>query len=317
MRALNVLLASPPDPEPVESYEVWRRRNAAAASLATRPFEHAILGGFSADRVGYAFASGYQAALRALVPDLPSEGVASLCVTEREGAHPRAIETRLQPAQGGGYALSGKKRWSTLGSRAGTLLVTASVGIDASGKNRLRIVRVDASAKGVKATPMPATPFAPEIPHDAIELSNVAVAETDLCPGDGYEAYVKPFRTIEDIHVNAAIIAYLLREVRLNELSLALAERLASVIVTLGALAELDPSAPDTHIALGGLFDLQRPTVEEIGRLWARTESPAHARWERDRVLTTVGSDARQQRLMRAWERLAGSRADDETSSVR
>jgi alkylation response protein AidB-like acyl-CoA dehydrogenase len=317
MRALNVLLASPPDFEPVASYEVWRQRNAAAASLAASPFEHAILGGFSADRVGYAFASGYQAGLRALVPDLPPEGVASLCVTERDGARPRAIETRLSPAEGGGYLLSGKKRWATLSRRAGLLLVVASVGVDASGKNRLRVARVDASANGVKRTPMPETPFAPEIPHDEIELSNVRVAEADLCPGDGYASYVKPFRTIEDIYVYAAVMAYLVREVRLHELPHAFAERLAAVIVALGALAELDPSAPENHVALAGVLALQRASLEEIGRFWARTESPAHARWERDRVLFTVGSDARQQRLVRAWERLAPGGADDESSSVR
>jgi hypothetical protein len=133
-------------------------------------------------------------------------------------------------------------------------------------------------------------------------------------------------RTVEDIHVNAAIMAYLLREVRLNGLPGALAERLAGVIVALGALAEVDPSAPENHVALAGVLQLQRATVEEIGRLWARTESPAHARWERDRVITTVGSDARQTRLVRAWERLSAGGApdrlapgseDDESSSVR
>ena len=35
-----------------------------------------------------------------------------------------------------------------------------------------------------------------------------------LLPGDGYDVYVKPFRTIEDIHVHAATIAYLVAEGR-------------------------------------------------------------------------------------------------------
>ena len=33
--------------------------------------------------------------------------------------------------------------------------------------------------------------------------------EADLLPGDGYDIYLKPFRTIEDIHVHAALIGYL------------------------------------------------------------------------------------------------------------
>ncbi len=65
----------------------------------TRPFslpmDRAVAGGFLADRIGYAFAAGYEAALRRLAPDLPEGPIVSLCITEKEGAHPRAIKARL------------------------------------------------------------------------------------------------------------------------------------------------------------------------------------------------------------------------------
>ncbi len=51
------------------------------------PLEAAVRGGARADRVGYAFAAGYQAALRALFPLAPGQ-LGSLCATEAHGAHP-------------------------------------------------------------------------------------------------------------------------------------------------------------------------------------------------------------------------------------
>ena len=50
-------------------------------SADTDPAAQAIAGGFAADRVGWAFASGYQAALRALVTDLPHDTLTAFCVS--------------------------------------------------------------------------------------------------------------------------------------------------------------------------------------------------------------------------------------------
>ena len=66
-------------------------------------------------RVGWAFSSGYQAALRALLPDLPAEALAALCVTEEAGNRPRDIGTRFVPQADGSVAISGAKRWTTPG----------------------------------------------------------------------------------------------------------------------------------------------------------------------------------------------------------
>src|SRR5205814_202856 len=91
MRALASVLSSNPQVEPLSSMVEWWARHQAVTAGYTRPIEEAIVGGFAADRLGYAFAAGYEAALRALVPDLPRDTVASLCITERGGAHPAAI----------------------------------------------------------------------------------------------------------------------------------------------------------------------------------------------------------------------------------
>ena len=39
--------------------------------------------------------------------------------------------------------------------------------------------------------------------------------------------------------------------------------------------------------------------------MWGKTEAPAHARWERDRLVLTVAGAVRERRTERAWERLA------------
>src|SRR5689334_9694851 len=62
----------------------------------TLPIDAAVAGGFSADRLAYAFASGYEAALHALVTQLDRPLVASFCVTEEAGNHPRAIQTVVE-----------------------------------------------------------------------------------------------------------------------------------------------------------------------------------------------------------------------------
>jgi acyl-CoA dehydrogenase len=296
------------------SRDAWWARHCEIAREAPAPIDQAILGGFAADRVGYAFASGYQAAVRALVGDLPADRIVSLSVTERGGAHPRAVEARLEPAAGGGYRLTGRKRWATLSDRGGLLLVAASAGADEQGRNRLRVARVDGAAPGVTLRPMPETPFVPEITHDEIELASVAVAEGDLLPGDGFERYVRPFRTVEDVHVQAAVLAYLVREVRLHGMARGLAERLGALLVTLGGLATASPGAPEVHVALAGTLELGKSVIADVDRVWARTESPAHARWERDRLLLTVATEVRERRRLRAWERLAGSGITDDSS---
>jgi hypothetical protein len=147
---------------------------------------------------------------------------------------------------------------------------------------------------------MPAPPFVPEIAHDEIDLAAVAVSEDELLPGDGWARYVRPFRTVEDLHVNAAVLAYALREAR--PLDRALAARLAALIAALAPIAATDPEEPAAHVALAGVLDLARGPLDELAR--ALPDSPARARWERDRPLLGVAAGVRAARLAKAWETL-------------
>ncbi len=57
------------------------------------------------------------------------------------------------------------------------LLVVASVGADAEGRNRLRVARVPSTRAGVTLEEAPPLPFVPEIAHARVTLDAVAVAQ--------------------------------------------------------------------------------------------------------------------------------------------
>ncbi len=293
----NLLAARPPA---VDSLTAWWAATAEARNRFALPVERALVGGAHADRIGYAFASGYSEALRALVPNL--DGIAALCVTESGGNHPRAIETKLVPTAGG-YELTGHKKWATVGSLAQSLLVCASTGTD-GGVNRLRMVRVAASAPGVTITPSSA-PFVPEIPHAEITFDRVAVSEADLLPGDGYAEYVKPFRTVEDIHVHAALLGYLVGVAQRRSFARDAIERLLALALTARTIASEDAKHSATHVVLAGVFSLVGREVAAVEAAWSAAPDEEWQRWQRDRALLQVAGKARQARRDKAWSLLA------------
>ncbi|MES2641409.1 MAG: acyl-CoA dehydrogenase family protein [Myxococcota bacterium] len=278
------------------SMPAFRTAWSALAARWPSPIDHAIVGGALADRLGYAYAAGYGAALRSLVPTLGRDTTACLCITEAGGGHPRAIQTALV-ADGEGFTLTGAKRWATLAGDGDVLLVAASTGWDAE-RNQLRLVRLPADTPGVRFVALPPTPFTPEVPHYEVTFDAVRVDASAVLPGDGYTTYIKPFRTIEDIHVSAAAAAYLLASARSGGWPVALAGRLAALVVTLRALAGAPPDAPATHVALGGALAL----LDELSAAaaWAPGD-PAAARWHRDAPLLRIAEKARATRLAAAW----------------
>jgi len=304
--AIDTCLRAPTAVPERSTVAAWWPRWRDGAALANGPAAMAIAGGFDADRVGWAFAAGYQAALRALLPDLPATTVAAFCVTEEGGNRPRDIATRIAPAPGGGWTIHGAKRWTTLGPDSNLLLVVGALQAPAAdGRPQLRVARVPAGTPGLQLLPMPATRFVPEVPHARVQLDGVTVGADALLPGDGYDGYVKPFRSIEDTHVTLAVLAYLLREARARAWPAAFAERVAAVMALLATLADGPGEAPATHVALAGALALAHALYDEAGTLWARQpEDPAAQRWQRDAALFAVASSARTQRAARAWERL-------------
>ncbi len=254
-----------------------------------------MAGGCAADRPGWAFASGYAEALRRLVPAV-RDRTCALAATESGGAHPRAIATRLADGR-----LDGRKRLVTLAGACECAVVIASEG-EADGVNRLAAVLVPLDRAGIDILPLPPAEFAPEVPHAAIRFEGVAVAPDERLPGDGYADYLKPFRTVEDIHVMAAIAAWLAATFAGAPGGAEHVEELAALAGALVTLGGLDPRAAATHRALAGaLAALERARVR-AEPLWALVDSEVGARWQRDRALLRVAGSARAARLTRSRE---------------
>lgn len=301
--AIAEALQAPPRAHACETAGEWWPRWLAIAARHRASIDRAVAGGCDADRLGWAFAAGYQAALRALLPSLADDVLAALCVTESEGNHPKAIRTALTP-DGAGFCISGEKRWTTLGPDGGLFILIAREAGSREERPSLKAVLVRSGMPGLSVLPMPPARFVPEVPHARISLEYVRVEPDAVLAGDAYERYVKPFRTVEDIHVHAATLAYLLAEARARGWPAAWVERTVAALQALARLAALDPLAPATHIALAGALAIGHGLIEEAEHHWAGRDDEPARRWRRDRELMGVASSARERRLASAWKAL-------------
>ena len=291
----------------------WRTYWPSIAATGLAPFELAVRAGLTADRLAWAFGGGYQAAIRELAPErVLGADTASLCATEATGNRPRDIQSTLSTLPDGRLQLNGAKRWSTMSPVATHLFVLVRDARDATegdafDRPTLKLVRVSATAPGVSIQPMPATPFAPELPHAELTLAQVAIAPEDVLPGDGWSALVKPFRTLEDVFVSAACLAFIVRVALAEAWPRTIAEDSLNALSALHTLAHQPPAAAATHLALAG-------TLRAISHIHSAIDAhtaqhPQHAAslaWQRDRKLFGIAGATRDVRTQRAWERVAG-----------
>ncbi len=284
-----------------ESVVHWKKKHEKALLSWSEPVDMAVAGGFLADCPAYAFAVGYWAALHRLLPDLPKAPVPAFCISEKQGPHPAKIKCRLEKSEDR-WLLNGKKHFVTCGREAELLLVAASTGTDPTGKNQLRMVRVEKDQSGITVKPLgkPIT-ILPEISHGVVEFSNVAVSPEDILPGDGYLAYIKPFRTIEDLHVIAAILGHLLQIGTLFEWPHSAREQLLALMLAIRTIARADFTAPEVHVAAGGAIAALQSLLESIETCWDLVAPQTRSAWRRDRAVLDIAADARRKRLTAAW----------------
>lgn len=243
------------------------------------PADRALAAGLNADRVGYAFMGGYHAACDVLMPPAPWP---AMCVTEAGPPHPRTIACRWVDG-----ALTGTKTFVTGGPLAKTLHILAVAGDQKpeAGSRRLVVATIDSKAPGVIIEPLPPAGFVPEVPHGRVILTG-AIPATVV--EDGWARVVKPFRTVEDIHVTLAVLAYLTRAAHRHRGPVEDVEALAGVVHALHGLSAAPATRPGTHLALAGLLAVAAP-------IWARLqlEGEEGERWKRDQRLLTVAQKAR------------------------
>lgn len=253
--------------------------------------DRAIVLGAKADRLGYAFFGGYTSAITALDPSIT--GIGALCATEEGGGHPRAIKTTLENG-----TLNGAKHFVSGGKLADTLLVVAKVG-EKDGRPELKVARISAKANGVTMEEGAPLDFVPEIPHGSVTFKDAKVDA--VLEGDGYERYLKPFRTIEDLHVFAAIVSCLVANGR-SAFPQATTEQFLAVLAAIQTLGCDDPRSATVHLALAGVITWARSLIDSLDL--PKLEPEFRARFERDRPLLQIAQKVREQRRIKAWESL-------------
>lgn len=295
---LDVLVTEPDVTTWKNLPDLWRAY-AEQRGAGRPPLESAVRVAARADRLGQAFAVGYPAALEHLVPGVTLP--CALCVTEAGGNRPRAIATTLE-ASDDGYRLDGTKTFVTFGTLAQMLIIAAKAGETPDGRPELAVVRIPATRDGVTLEELPPTPFVPEVLHARVTLEAVEVRAAERLPGDGYLGYVKPFRTIEDLHVVAATLGYVIGWARRVGGPAGLVARLSADLVTLGALCRGQPLDPRIHVALHGCYERVVDTFKgaDFRQVLSSASEDERARWERDVKLLSIASSAREARFASA-----------------
>ncbi|AHL74491.1 acyl-CoA dehydrogenase [Stutzerimonas stutzeri] len=257
---------------------------------ANGPFELAVLGGRLAATPGLAFLAGYQAALRRLWPAAP-EGLGALCATENRSLRPADMLTRLDE-----LLLTGCKDFVTAGSAATWLLVPARD--EAPGEPpRLSLCVVGCGERGVIVEARPPLPLLVDIPHGRLRLEGAACRRL---AGDGWDDYVKPFRTLEDLHVLAALVSWL------YGLSLEcgwpqrLQLQLLGLLAGAAEVSRLSPAESATHLLLASLNLQFAGLADEVEAALALGPRQWLDLWQRDRGVLQLARGAQAKRLAQA-----------------
>jgi alkylation response protein AidB-like acyl-CoA dehydrogenase len=279
---------------------LWRR--ATDGCRDEGPFAAAIAAALQADRLAWAFFSGYQGALQAAFPEslaLSARRVACLCANEA-GRKLNDIATRLDVADDV-FRLSGSKSWLlACGDDLTLFVLTRAAGGPASGPGSLAIVEIRSSAAGVVVGAPRPQAMVPELPHATVAFHGVRVEPAQVLPGDGYAGYARPFRLREDVFVTGCALAHLLSHAQRAAWPTTWRQRCVAVIAALEACASMPPDDVGTVVRVAGTLAWAGDLIDEVDDLWSEGEAEA-ARWQRDKVLLELGHDARRQRTLNAW----------------
>ncbi|WP_095051411.1 acyl-CoA dehydrogenase [Pseudomonas sp. Irchel s3b2] len=257
---------------------------------AVSPFELAVAGGRLMTTPGLAFLVGYQAALRMLWPSAPLS-LGALCATEQRSLRVADMQTRLRDLR-----LSGRKDFVTAGDAADWLLVAAR-SEEPGEVPRLNLAVVYPGEPGVRLEKLAPMPLMPDIGHGRLFLDN---ALCELLAGDGWDAYVKPFRTLEDIYVLSAMTAWLFGVGQDSDWPQTLQLRLLALLAGCAEVSRQAPNNPAGHVLLGGLFAQFDGLKAEVNQ--ALTDGPPEwaQMWQRDQTVMDLAAGARGKRLAKA-----------------
>ena len=287
----------------IKSFEDWKTNAHEIAGCFVKPADRAVGLGFTADKIAFAFLSGFHTALESLLPFLKVDQAAAFCISEKEGNHPQQIKTSISKETQDEklWRLNGVKTFVTCATKADVLFIAVSAGVDESGRNKLRLVQIDSKSKGVSIESLKPLGFIPEIDHGCVQLDGVIIDDHQILPGDGYTKYIKPFRILEEMHVSAALLGYICRKSFQHKWSTVIRERVISLIVLIQQLLAMDPASSSLHIAFAGFQQQMNTLMGDLLPCWEAVGQEQKNEWLRDIQVFSIAETARKKRLIKAW----------------
>jgi acyl-CoA dehydrogenase len=302
MKLLDLLLASDSKGPECPGFDGWLPLWTAVQEKHAdcSPFVAGAASALQADRLAWAFFSGYQAAIRSAFPGaLPAATVAAFCVQE-PGRKISEITTTLDE-HAGGLLLQGHKGWLLADPQDFVLFVLARRAGHSKGPGSLAVVSIPFQSDGISRGPVRAQAMVPELAHAEVRFDAVSLLATRVLPGDGYADYAKPFRVLEDIHVTGCALAYLFAEGRAAAWPAPWAQRCVAAIAGLESCSRLDPGDARTHIVTAGTLSFAGAVIRESEQHWRDDQGRARDRWQRDNSILALGKEARRQRAIQSW----------------
>jgi hypothetical protein len=290
------LLACTERLSPTGALEDWYAALLARVGEGATPFELALLGGRLAATPGLAFLAGYQGALRALWPSAPWT-LGSFCVTENRSVRPADLQVRLD-----GLSLSGRKDFVTAADAADWLLVAARSELPGN-PPQIAMCVTYRGTPGVQVEVLPPLSLMPDVTHGRLHLEN---AHCERLPGDGWDAYAKPFRTLEDLHVLTALGAWLYGVGCDNAWPQALKLHLLAMLGSCAEVSRQGMNDPANHLLLAGVFEQFGRLRGDIDAAMAAGKPHWQDLWKRDCSVLEIARVAREKRLHNALASLAG-----------
>jgi len=184
--------------------------------------------------------------------------------------------------------------------------VAASIG-EKNGRNQLRMVAVPASSPGLTLDRGPYLAYADHLPLADLHMADVRVPAKAVSSRDAYDAFIKPFRLIEDVYGTAATQIGLLRLGRDSLWPDAVLEDLTALILQAFTISQTPMAEPEDVIVMAAYFRASEAFWDRLTPLWAQASAAVKAGWSPEKGTLRLAAKARETRRLKAWAALGVS----------
>jgi len=263
---------------------------------------------FNAPNFSCAFVTAYQFALRTMFPVLPKgANLACLCVSEKNGNSPKAIESSSKNQK-----IHGEKTFVTCANSIDTLLIIINDQdlpiIDTQNK-ALRLVQIN-NVQAIKnpslslsLSPYNKDKFLPDIEKGNLLLNDFPMKDAIYWEGDAHQRYSKPFSVLEGLCIRLAMCAHLLKWASVYQWPTVLRADLILQISALANALDCSPQSATTQIIIDSQNRLMEGLIKQIDTI-SVSNSLFNEHWQRDKICLYMDFRLRSQRLENAWQTL-------------